>query len=382
MNILGISAFYHDSAATLLINGEIISASQEERFSRQKHDARFPINAINSVLAEGDIDFKDINYVVFYDKPLLKFERLLETYIGMFPRGFNSFRLAIPLWLREKLFLKDFLFKEFKKLNKDFLISQIMFSEHHYSHAASAFYPSPFEEAIVLTLDGVGEWATTTVSIGKSNKLKIVKELHFPHSLGLLYSAFTYYLGFRVNSGEYKVMGLAPYGKPIYKDKIIDNLVQIKEDGSFRMNQKYFNYATDLTMTNKKFDQLFGRRARKTDIENLEQFHMDIASSLQAVTETIILKITKSISEEYNIKNLCLAGGVALNCVANGKILRQKLFNKIWIQPAAGDAGGSLGAAQALWHNEFNKPRKIDKSDSMKGCYLGPSFSESEIDIV
>tara|TARA_Y200000002_G_C22678423_1_gene663035 strand:+ start:691 stop:2517 length:1827 start_codon:yes stop_codon:yes gene_type:complete len=380
MNILGISAFYHDSAATLLINGEIISASQEERFSRQKHDARFPINAINSVLAEGGIDFKDINYVVFYDKPLLKFERLLETYIGMFPRGFNSFRLAIPLWLREKLFLKDFLFKEFKKLNKDFLISQIMFSEHHYSHAASAFYPSPFEEAIVLTLDGVGEWATTTVSIGKSNKLKIVKELHFPHSLGLLYSAFTYYLGFRVNSGEYKVMGLAPYGKPIYKDKIIDNLVQIKEDGSFRMNQKYFNYATGLTMTNKKFDQLFGRRARKTDIENLEQFHMDIASSLQAVTETIILKITKSISEEYNIKNLCLAGGVALNCVANGKILRQKLFNKIWIQPAAGDAGGSLGAAQALWHNEFNKPRKIDKSDSMKGCYLGPSFSESEIE--
>ena len=327
MNILGISAFYHDSAATLLMNGEIISASQEERFSRQKHDARFPINAINSVLAEGGIDFKDINYVVFYDKPLLKFERLLETYIGMFPRGFNSFRLAIPLWLREKLFLKDFLFKEFKKLNKDFLISQIMFSEHHYSHAASAFYPSPFEEAIVLTLDGVGEWATTTVSIGKSNKLKIVKELHFPHSLGLLYSAFTYYLGFRVNSGEYKVMGLAPYGKPIYKDKIIDNLVQIKEDGSFRMNQKYFNYATGLTMTNQKFDQLFGRPARKTDIENLEQFHMDIASSLQAVTETIILKITKNISEEYNIKNLCLAGGVALNCVANGKILKQKLFN-------------------------------------------------------
>ena len=380
MNILGISAFYHDSAAALLKDGEIISASQEERFSRQKHDARFPINAINSVLLEGNINFTDIDYVVFYDKPLLKFERLLETYIGMFPKGFNSFRLAIPLWLREKLFLKDFLLKEFKKLDKDFLISQIMFSEHHFSHAASAFYPSPFEEAIVLTLDGVGEWATTTVSIGRGNKLEIVKELHFPHSLGLLYSAFTYYLGFKVNSGEYKVMGLAPYGNPIYKNKIIDNLVQIKEDGSFRMNQDFFNYATGLTMTNKKFNRLFGRPPRKPDIDDLEQFHMDIASSLQAVTEMIILKITKSISEEYNIKNLCLAGGVALNCVANGKILKQKFFNRIWIQPAAGDAGGSLGAAQALWYSEFNKPRKIDKNDSMRGCYLGPKFSEKEIE--
>lgn len=380
MNILGISAFYHDSAAALLKDGEIISACQEERFSRQKHDARFPINAINSVLFEGNINFTDIDYVVFYDKPLLKFERLLETYIGMFPKGFNSFRLAIPLWLREKLFLKDFLLKEFKKLDKDFLISQIMFSEHHFSHAASAFYPSPFEEAIVLTLDGVGEWATTTVSIGRGNKLEIVKELHFPHSLGLLYSAFTYYLGFKVNSGEYKVMGLAPYGNPIYKNKILDNLVQIKKDGSFRMNQDFFNYATGLTMTNKKFNRLFGRPPRKPDIDDLEQFHMDIASSLQAVTEMIILKITKSISKEYNIKNLCLAGGVALNCVANGKILKQNFFNRIWIQPAAGDAGGSLGAAQALWYSEFNKPRKIDKNDSMRGCYLGPKFNEKEIE--
>tara|TARA_A100000164_G_scaffold346182_1_gene346626 strand:+ start:1509 stop:3338 length:1830 start_codon:yes stop_codon:yes gene_type:complete len=380
MNILGVSAFYHDSAASLLKEGEIISASQEERFTRRKHDSRFPINAINSVLSEGKISFKEIDYVVFYDKPLLKFERLLETYIGMFPRGFNSFRLAIPVWLREKLFLKDFLYKEFKKLDKNFSESQIMFSEHHFSHAASAFYPSPFEEALVLTLDGVGEWATTTVSIGKGNNLRIIKELHFPHSLGLLYSAFTYYLGFRVNSGEYKVMGLAPYGEPIYKKIILDNLIDIKKDGSFRMNQKFFNYATGLTMTNKKFDALFGKPARKPETEELQQFHMDIAASLQVVTEMIILKITKDISKEFKIKNLCLAGGVALNCVANGKILKESTFDNIWIQPAAGDAGGSLGAAQALWHNEFKKPRRVRNSDSMRGCYLGPKFSEKEIE--
>ena len=380
MNILGISAFYHDSAATLLINGRIASASQEERFTRKKHDSRFPINAIYSVLSEGGINFNQIDYVVFYDKPLLKFERLLETYIGMSPRGFNSFRMAIPLWLREKLFLKDFLFKEFRKLNKEFSLTQIMFSEHHFSHAASAFYPSPFEEALVLTLDGVGEWATTTVSIGKGNDLNIIKELHFPHSLGLLYSAFTYYLGFQVNSGEYKVMGLAPYGEPKYTNIILDNLVDIKADGSFRMNQYYFNYAAGLTMTNKKFNNLFNNPVRKPETEELSQFHMDIAASLQAVTELIILKITSSIAEEYKIKNLCLAGGVALNCVANGKILENEIFENIWIQPAAGDAGGSLGAAQALWYKEFKNPRLTNGEDEMRGSYLGPSFSEKQIE--
>jgi len=380
MKILGISAFYHDSAAALLIDGEIISASQEERFTRKKQDSSFPINAIRSVLKEGKIEFKDIDYVAFYDKPLLKFERLLETYIAMSPRGFASFKMAIPLWLREKLFLKDFLYKEFKELSKDFNDSQIMFSEHHFSHAASAFYPSPFNEAIILTLDGVGEWATTTVSIGKDNDLNIVKELHFPHSVGLLYSAFTYYLGFQVNSGEYKVMGLAPYGKPKYKDLILSKLIDLKDDGSFRMDQSYFNYSTGLTMTNKKFDDLFGAQRREPESEELTNFHMDIAASLQSVTETIVLTMVKDIATEYKIKNLCLAGGVALNCVANGKIINEKIFDGVWVQPAAGDAGGALGAAQALWHKEFNKPRYVDKNDSMKGSYLGPSFSNSEIE--
>ena len=380
MKILGISAFYHDSAASLLIDGKIISASQEERFTRKKHDSSFPINAIKSVLKEGAIDFKEIDYLAFYDKPLLKFERLLETYIGMSPRGFSSFKMAIPLWLREKLFLKDFLLKECKKLNKEFSESQIMFSEHHFSHAASAFYPSPFEEAIVLTLDGVGEWATTTISIGKGNNLDIVKELHFPHSIGLLYSAFTYYLGFQVNSGEYKVMGLAPYGKPKYKDLILNTLLDIKSDGSFRMDQSYFNYATGLTMTNKKFANLFGAERREPESEELTNFHMDIAASLQLATETIILTMTKDIAKEYKINNLCLAGGVALNCVANGKIIKEGIFDNVWIQPAAGDAGGALGAAQGLWHKEFNKPRKVNIKDSMQGAYLGPSFSDSEIE--
>ena len=379
MKILGISAFYHDSAAALIIDGEIISASQEERFTRKKHDSRFPENAIESVLMEAKLGFDEIDFVVFYDKPLLKFERLLETYIGMFPRGFNSFRLAIPLWIREKLFLKDFLLKKFKNLDQSFSENKLMFSEHHFSHAASAFYPSPFDEAIVLTLDGVGEWATTTVSLGKGNKLKILKELHFPHSLGLLYSAFTYYLGFRVNSGEYKVMGLAPYGSPKYKDLILSNLLDIKDDGSFRMHQDFFSYATGLRMTNKKFHDLFGHPPREPENEDLEQFHMDIASSIQAVTEEIILKIVKNIAKEYKIKNLCLAGGVALNCVANGKILKESIFDDIWIQPAAGDAGGSLGAALAFWHSELDKPRKLNKKDNMKGTYLGPSFTESQI---
>ena len=379
MKILGISAFYHDSAAALIIDGEIISASQEERFTRKKHDSRFPENAIESVLMEAKLSFDEIDFVVFYDKPLLKFERLLETYIGMFPRGFNSFRLAIPLWIREKLFLKDFLLKKFKNLDQNFSENKLMFSEHHFSHAASAFYPSPFDEAIVLTLDGVGEWATTTVSLGKGNKLKILKELHFPHSLGLLYSAFTYYLGFRVNSGEYKAMGLAPYGSPKYKDLILSNLLDIKDDGSFRMHQDFFSYATGLRMTNKKFHDLFGHPPREPETEDLEQFHMDIASSIQAVTEEIILKIVKNIAKEYKIKNLCLAGGVALNCVANGKILKEGIFDDIWIQPAAGDAGGSLGAALAFWHSELDKPRKLNKKDNMKGTYLGPSFTESQI---
>ena len=380
MKILGISAFYHDSAAALLVDGKIISASQEERYTRRKHDPSFPINAIKSVLKEGGIDFKEIDYIAFYDKPLLKFERLLETYIGMSPKGFSSFKMAIPLWIREKLFLKDFLLKECKELDKDFSDSQIMFSEHHFSHAASAFYPSPFEKAIVLTLDGVGEWATTTVSIGQGNDLNIVKELHFPHSIGLLYSAFTYYLGFQVNSGEYKVMGLAPYGEPKYKDLILNTLLDIKPDGSFRMDQSYFNYATGLTMTNKKFEKLFGAGRREPESEELTNFHMDIAASLQSATETIILAMTKDIAKEYKINNLCLAGGVALNCVANGKIIKEKIFDSVWIQPAAGDAGGALGAAQGLWHKEFNKPRKVEVGDSMRGSYLGPSFTNSEIE--
>jgi carbamoyltransferase len=380
MKILGISAFYHDSAAALLVDGKIISASQEERYTRRKHDPSFPINAIKSVLKEGGIDFKEIDYIAFYDKPLLKFERLLETYIGMSPKGFSSFKMAIPLWIREKLFLKDFLLKECKELDKDFSDSQIMFSEHHFSHAASAFYPSPFEKAIVLTLDGVGEWATTTVSIGQGNDLNIVKELHFPHSIGLLYSAFTYYLGFQVNSGEYKVMGLAPYGEPKYKDLILNTLLDIKPDGSFRMDQSYFNYATGLTMTNRKFEKLFGAGRREPESEELTNFHMDIAASLQSATETIILAMTKDIAKEYKINNLCLAGGVALNCVANGKIIKEKIFDNVWIQPAAGDAGGALGAAQGLWHKEFNKPRKVEVGDSMRGSYLGPSFTNSEIE--
>ena len=334
--ILGISAFYHDSAAALIKDGEIIAAAQEERFSRKKHDPRYPFNSVKYILEENNLKLSEIDHIVFFEKPFLKFERLLETYLAFAPKGFKSFSLSMPIWLREKLFQKKFLFDQLKQHDDNFNdIEKIKFSEHHYSHAASAFFPSPFKEAMILTLDGVGEWATTTVAVGKGNSLKMLKEIHFPHSLGLLYSAFTYYTGFKVNSGEYKVMGLAPYGKPKYKDLIIEKLMDLKKDGSFRLNMKYFNYATGLTMTNKKFSDLFGHPVRNPKKDLLTDFHMDIASSIQAVTEEIILRMTKNLADEYKLKNLCLAGGVALNCVANGKILKEKIFENIWIQPAA-----------------------------------------------
>jgi len=381
INILGISSFYHDSAAALIQDGKILAAAQEERFSRKKHDERFPKNAIKYVLQEGKIELSEVDHVVFFEKPFLKFERLLETYLAFAPKGFKSFSLAMPVWLREKLFQKKFLFDLLHELDENFKdIKKIKFSEHHYSHAASAFYPSPFEEAIILTLDGVGEWATTTVAHGKGNQITMLKEIHFPHSLGLLYSAFTYYTGFKVNSGEYKVMGLAPYGKPIYKELILKNLIDLKTDGSFRLDMSYFNFATGLTMTNKKFDNLFGQPARTSEESLLTQFHMDIAASIQVVIEEIVLRLTKHIALEYKIKNLCLAGGVALNCVTNGKILKDKIFNKIWIQPAAGDAGGSLGAALAYWHQELKKKRTVNLKDNMNGSYLGPKFENNVIE--
>tara|TARA_B110000008_G_scaffold36588_1_gene33041 strand:- start:9639 stop:11474 length:1836 start_codon:yes stop_codon:yes gene_type:complete len=378
--ILGISAFYHDSAAAILIDGDIVAAAQEERFTRKKHDASYPTNAINFCLSEAGLILDQIDYIAFYDKPFLKFDRLLETYIAFAPKGFQSFRMAMPVWLREKLFLKDMLIKEIKKSDKNFNSDKLMFGEHHFSHAASAFYASPFEEAVVLTLDGVGEWATTTVALGKGHELKIVKEIHFPHSIGLLYSAFTYYTGFRVNSGEYKLMGLAPYGTPKYKDLILEKLIDLKSDGSFRLNQSYFNYATGLTMVNQKFADLFGEPIRKPDIDRLTQFHMDIAASVQTVIEEIVLTMTRSLAKEYGIPNLCMAGGVALNCVANGKILRDQSFKEIWVQPAAGDAGGALGVALSVWHNELGRPRDVKKPDSMRGSYLGPEFSQQDIE--
>jgi len=379
--ILGISAFYHDSAATILVDGKIIAAAQEERFTRKKHDSSYPFNAIEFVLDFAKIKLSDVDHIIFFEKPFLKFERLLETYVAFAPRGFKSFCMAMPVWLKDKLFQKKMLFNELKRHDNNFNdIKKIYFSDHHLSHAASAFFPSPFEEAVVLTADGVGEWATTTVAIGKGNKLEIKKEIHFPHSLGLLYSAFTYYTGFKVNSGEYKLMGLAPYGNPIFEDKIKSKLIDIKEDGSFHLDQSYFNYATGLTMTNKKFENLFGQKVRNPQYEKLTQFHMDIAASIQKVTEDIMIKIAKSLKEEFNISNLCLAGGVALNCVANGKILKEKIFDNIWVQPAAGDAGGSLGAALALWHIEQNNLRTIDNEDSMQGSYLGPEYLQKEIE--
>ena len=374
-SVLGISAFYHDSAASIIIDGKIIAAAQEERFTRLKHDSSYPKNAVNFVLSYANLTLSDVDSVVFFEKPFLKFERLLETYVAFAPKGFSQFTKAMPTWLKDKLFQKNQLIKYLKAHDKNFIDeNKLFFSEHHLSHAASAFYPSPFNEAIVLTSDGVGEWATTTVAIGNGKDLEIKKEIHFPHSLGLLYSAFTYYTGFKVNSGEYKLMGLAPYGEPRYYQKIKDNLIDIKKDGSFKLDQSYFDYATGLRMTNSKFNSLFGQNQRDSKSEKLTQFHMDIAASIQKVTEEIMIKIAKSLREEYQIKNLCMAGGVALNCVANGKILGKKIFENIWVQPAAGDAGGSLGASLAYWHLHLNKNREVKINDSMKGSYLGQEF--------
>ena len=381
MHILGISAYYHDSAACLLRNGEIVAAAQEERFTRKKHDAAFPANAVRYCLREGGISAKDVQHVAFYDKPFLKFERLLETYIAFAPRGFQSFRVAIPVWLREKLFLKDLLNKELTKLDPDQdWLSRLLFGEHHMSHAASAFFPSPFESAAVLTLDGVGEWATSSLAVGAGNKLEVQREIHFPHSLGLLYSAFTYYTGFKVNSGEYKLMGLAPYGEPRYVDPIYANLIDVKDDGSFRLNLAYFDYCTGLKMTNERFAELFGGHARRTE-EPLTQKHMDLAASIQKVTEDIMLKLTRAAAKQTGQRNLCLAGGVALNCVANGKILRDGAFERVWIQPASGDAGGALGAALSAHYGLLDQPRTVSSgADSMRGSYLGPAYSQAEIE--
>ena len=380
MKILGIAAYYHDSSACIIQDGEILAACQEERFSRLKHDAGFPAKSILYCLTAANCAAQDVDHIVFFEKPFLKFERLLETYLAFVPKGFLSFSKAIPLWLKEKLFQKKLLKAElvglgFSKNQSD----KILFSSHHLSHAASAFYPSPHREAIVLTMDGVGEWDTTTVFIGKDNQLKKIKELRFPHSLGLLYSAFTYYCGFKVNSGEYKLMGLAPFGKPAYIEKIKHHLIDIKEDGSFKLDMSYFDYCTGLTMTNKKFDRLFNFEFRSPNTA-LKQVHMDLAASIQAVLEEVILKICRSLAHEYKIENLCLAGGVALNCVANGKIHSENLFKNIWIQPAAGDAGGALGAALAAYYMHFGQKRQIEENDSMRGAYLGPSFSEQYVE--
>ena len=378
--ILGISAFYHDSAACILKDGKIIAAAQEERFTRIKHDPSYPHHAIEFVLKYANLKLSEIDQIVFFEKPFLKFERLLETYVAFAPKGFISFAKAMPLWIKEKLFQKNLLFNKLKNHDQNYKSDKnIFFSDHHLSHAASAYFPSPFDEAVILTADGVGEWATTTVAVGKDNNLEIKKEIHFPHSLGLLYSAFTYYTGFKVNSGEYKLMGLAPYGNPIYHDKV-KKLIDLKSDGTFRLDQKYFNYATGLTMTNKKFNDLFGQKPRDPKNEKITQFHMDIAASIQKVTEEVMLSLAKSIRKEYDIKNLCLAGGVALNCVANGKILQEKIFDNIWIQPAAGDAGGSLGAALALWYIGQGNKRTVNLNDDMNGSYLGAEFSQEEIE--
>ena len=388
MNILGISAYYHDSAACLICDGEIIAAVQEERFTRKKHDSQFPVNAANYCFKEGKIyNPKEIDYVAFYDKPLLKFERILETYLTYAPQGIKSFSMSMPLWIKEKLFLPEVLKKEMNGLfglsgkNKIDWKKKLLFSEHHQSHAASAFFPSPFKSAAVLTIDGVGEWATTSAGIGKDNNINILYEIHFPHSLGLLYSAFTYYLGFKVNSGEYKVMGLAPYGEPKYAQLIYDNLIDIKDDGSFTLNMDYFNYCTGLTMTNNKFNNLFGGPPRKPETK-LEQRDMDLARSIQDVTEEVVTRMVRFLKKETNEENLCLAGGVALNCVANGKVFKEKIFENIWIQPSAGDAGGAVGAALSVWHEYLGKERSVFKQnrDSMKGAYLGPSYSNEYIE--
>ena len=381
MRILGISSFYHDSAAALVEDGRIVAAAQEERFSRKKHDARFPRHAVRYCLEQSAGSLQDLDYIVFYDKPFLKFERLLETYLAFAPSGFRSFRMALPLWVREKLFQKDLLRKELESIGGKFdWQKRLLFTEHHLSHAASAFFASPFEEAAVLTMDGVGEWATTSMGVGRRNDIQILKEINFPHSLGLLYSAFTYYTGFKVNSGEYKLMGLAPYGQPLYTKQIYDHLIDVKPDGSFRLNMEYFNYCTGLTMTGGKFDRLFGGPARRPE-ELLTQRHMDLAASIQEVLNEILLTMTRALAEETGLDNLCLAGGVALNCVANGKILRDGRFRGLWIQPAAGDAGGALGAALAVYHQYAGKEREIpDALDSMQGSYLGPAFQQKEVE--
>ena len=372
MNILGLSAFYHDSAACLLQDGKIIAAAQEERFTRKKHDASFPKNAVEFCLQKGGIQVSDLDYVGFYDKPFIKFERILETYLGIAPKGIKQYLVAIPIWLKDKLWTRTNI------RNKLGYSGTVLFAQHHESHAASAFFPSPFQEAAILTMDGVGEWATTSIASGKDNKIELLQELHFPHSLGLLYSAFTYYLGFKVNSGEYKVMGLAPYGKPIYSDLIREHLIDLKEDGSFRMRMDYFDYLGGMAMTNQKFASIFNHPARKAE-SNLTQKEMDIAASLQEVTEEIMLKMARHIRYLTNMKNLCLAGGVALNCVGNGKILKEKIFEKIWVQPAAGDAGGALGVALCIWHQIIGNNRLTNGKDTMRGAYLGPHFKESEI---
>src|SRR5882672_439207 len=382
MRVVGISAFYHDSAAALVCDGEIVAAAQEERFTRKKHDSRFPGHALDYCLSEAGIGLDQVDLVAFYDKPLLKFERLLETYLAFAPRGFRSFKMAIPIWLREKLFLKDLLQKQLQQHRPDFdWDERLVFSEHHLSHAASAFFPSPYKSAAVLTLDGVGEWATSSLALGRDNRLEVIKEIHFPHSLGLLYSAFTYYVGFKVNSGEYKLMGLAPYGEPRYAGVILDKLVDLKADGSFRLDLDYFNYCVGLTMTNSRFDRLFGQPPR-TPEQLLTSFHMDIAASVQKVTEEILLRMTRAVARETGERNLCLAGGVALNCVANGKILRDGQFDSIWIQPAAGDAGGSVGAALCAYHLYKGQPRRRLNGglDGMRGSYLGPQFEQREIE--
>jgi carbamoyltransferase len=379
MRILGLSAFYHDSAAALVVDGQIVAAAQEERFTRKKHDSGFPYHALNYCLDEGGIRLGELDYVAFYDKPFLKFERLLETYLAFAPKGFRSFRTAMPLWLKEKLFQKQLLRDELRASDPDFdWERKLLFTEHHQSHAASAFFPSLFEEAVILTMDGVGEWATTSVAFGRGNHLEMRKELHFPHSLGLLYSAFTAYTGFKVNSGEYKVMGLAPYGEAKFANLIFDNLMDLKPDGTFHLDQSFFDYCTGLRMTNDKFDALFGGRARKPE-EPLEQRHMDLAASIQVVTEEVVLRLTRSIAAETGAENLCLAGGVALNCVANGKVLRDGKFKRVWIQPAAGDAGGALGAALAAYHLHKDQPRRLDNElDGMRGAYLGPCYDDDE----
>jgi len=380
MRILGISAFYHDGAAALIEDGRIVAAAQEERFTRQKYDSRYPANAIAYCLAEAGIGLGEVDHVAFYDKPFLKFERLLETYLAFAPHGFRSFRMAMPLWLKDKLFQKRKLSERLKAAAPDFdWDRRLLFSEHHLSHAASAFFPSPYEDAVILTMDGVGEWATTSAGLGRGNRITMLKEIHFPHSLGLLYSAFTYFTGFRVNSGEYKVMGLAPYGEPRFAKTILDHLIDLKDDGSFRLNQEYFDYCTGLRMTNERFAALFGIPARQPEVW-LEQVHMDLAASIQSITEEVILRLTRSLAAETGARNLCLAGGVALNCVANGKVLRDGRFDNVWVQPAAGDAGGSLGAALAAYHLELDRPRHLSNElDGMSGSYLGPSFADNEI---